>query len=87
MGSEVDAKENFLLTKHVDVTLTIFELIEVELFEFKEAGINCPGSTLTSIMTPSHSTLMRAMEYMGGLRRSELSVPSSPKTPNRSENL
>jgi hypothetical protein len=26
-------------TKHVDVTLTIFELIEVELFEYMEAGI------------------------------------------------
>lgn len=27
------------MTKHVGVTLTIFELIEVELFEFMEAGI------------------------------------------------
>lgn len=26
-------------TKHVAVTLTIFDLIEVELFEFMEAGI------------------------------------------------
>jgi hypothetical protein len=39
MESEVDVEGYFLLTKHVDVTLTIFELIEVELFEFKEAGI------------------------------------------------
>ena len=39
MESEVDAQGYFLLTKHVDVTLTIFELIEVELFEFMEAGI------------------------------------------------
>jgi hypothetical protein len=39
MGSEVDAQGYFLLTKHVDVTLTIFELIEVQLFEFKEAAI------------------------------------------------
>jgi hypothetical protein len=29
----------FLRTKHVDVTLTIFDLIEAELCEFKEAGI------------------------------------------------
>src|SRR5437899_11473374 len=39
MGSEVDAKGYFLLTKHVDVTFTIFELVEVELFEFMKAGI------------------------------------------------
>jgi hypothetical protein len=39
MESEIDAQGYFLLTKHVDVTLTIFELIEVELFEFMEAGI------------------------------------------------
>lgn len=39
MGSEVDAQGYFLLTKHVDVTLCIFDLIEVELFEFLEAGI------------------------------------------------
>jgi hypothetical protein len=39
LGSEVDAQGYFLLTKHVDVTLTIFDLTEVELFEFKEAGI------------------------------------------------
>jgi hypothetical protein len=39
MESEVDAQGFFLLAKHVDVTLTIFELIEVELFEFMEAGI------------------------------------------------
>jgi hypothetical protein len=37
--SDVDAQGHFLLTKHVDVTLTIIELIEVELFEFMEAGI------------------------------------------------
>lgn len=35
MGSEVDARGYFLLTKHVD----IFDLIEVQLFEFMEAGI------------------------------------------------
>ena len=39
MESEVDARGYFLLTKHVDVTLTIFELVEVELFEFMETGI------------------------------------------------
>lgn len=39
MQSEVDADGHFLLTKHVEATLTIFELIEVELFEFMEAGI------------------------------------------------
>jgi hypothetical protein len=39
MESEVDAQGYFLLTKHVAVTLTIFDLIEVELFEFMEAGI------------------------------------------------
>jgi hypothetical protein len=39
MGSEVDAQGYFRLTKHVDVTFTIFELIEVQLFEFTEAGI------------------------------------------------
>jgi hypothetical protein len=39
MESEVDAEGYFLLTKHVDVTLTIFDLIQVELFEFMEAGI------------------------------------------------
>jgi hypothetical protein len=39
MESELDPQGYFLLTKHVEVTLTIFELIEVELFEFMEAGI------------------------------------------------
>lgn len=39
MKSEVDARGYFVLTKHVDVTLHIFDLIEVELFEFMEAGI------------------------------------------------
>lgn len=39
MGSEVDAQRYFPLTKHVAVTLTIFDLIGVELFEFLEAGI------------------------------------------------
>jgi hypothetical protein len=39
MESELDAQGYFLLTKHVEVTLTIFELMEVELFEFMEAGI------------------------------------------------
>jgi hypothetical protein len=39
MESEVNAEGYFLLTKHVAVTLTIFNLIEVELFEFMEAGI------------------------------------------------
>lgn len=39
MTSEVDARGYFVLTKHVEVTFTIFELIEVELFEFTEAGI------------------------------------------------
>ena len=39
MESEIDAQGYFLLTKHVDVTLSIFDLIEVELFEFMEAGI------------------------------------------------
>jgi hypothetical protein len=39
MESEVDAQGYFVLTKHVAVTLTIFELIEVELFDFMEAGI------------------------------------------------
>jgi len=37
--SEIDAREHFVLTKHVDVTFTIFELIEVQLFDFTEAGI------------------------------------------------
>jgi hypothetical protein len=39
MEPEVDAQGYILLTKHVDVTLTIFELVEVELSEIKEAGI------------------------------------------------
>lgn len=39
MESEVDAQGYFLLTKHVAVTLTIFDLIEVQLFDFMEAGI------------------------------------------------
>jgi hypothetical protein len=39
MEREVDAQGYILLTKHVDVTLTIFELVEVELSEIKEAGI------------------------------------------------
>lgn len=39
MTSEVDARGYFVLTKHVDVTFTIFELIEVRLFDFTEAGI------------------------------------------------
>ncbi|WP_314952377.1 hypothetical protein [Bradyrhizobium cosmicum] len=39
MTSEVDARGYFVLTKHVDVTFTIFELIEVQLLDFTEAGI------------------------------------------------
>lgn len=39
MTSEVDARGYFVLTKHVAVTFTIFGLIEVQLFEFMEAGI------------------------------------------------
>lgn len=39
MTSEIDARGYFVLTKHVDVTFTIFELIEVQLFDFTEAGI------------------------------------------------
>jgi hypothetical protein len=39
MGSEPDSKGFFILTKHVVVTLTIFDLALVELFEFMEAGI------------------------------------------------
>lgn len=39
MESKLDAQGDFLLTKHVNVTLTIFELIEAELFQFMEAGI------------------------------------------------
>jgi hypothetical protein len=39
MTSEVDAHGYFVLTKHVDVTFSIFELIEVQLFDFTEAGI------------------------------------------------
>lgn len=39
MGSEVDSRGYFLLTKHVTVTLTVYELIAVELFEFMEAAI------------------------------------------------
>lgn len=39
MESETDARGYFLLTKHVAVTLTILELVEVQLFEFMEAGI------------------------------------------------
>jgi len=39
MGPEVDVQGYFLLTKHVVVTLAILEMIEVQLFEFKEAGI------------------------------------------------
>lgn len=39
MGPEVDAEGCLLLTKHVVVTLTAFDLLEVQLFDFKETGI------------------------------------------------
>ena len=39
MTSEVDAEGHFRLAKHVIVTLTIFDLIEVELSNFAETGI------------------------------------------------
>lgn len=39
MTSEVDARGHFVLTKHVDVTFTIFDLIEVQLYDFTEAGV------------------------------------------------
>lgn len=39
MESELDSQGHFLLRKHAEVTLTIFDLIEVELYEFMEAGI------------------------------------------------
>jgi hypothetical protein len=38
-GAELDAKGFFILTKHVVVTLTMFDLVSVELFDFMEAGI------------------------------------------------
>jgi hypothetical protein len=39
MESETDAEGYYLLSKHVVVTLTFFDLLEVQLFEFMEAGI------------------------------------------------
>lgn len=39
MESGVDGQGYFVLTKHVDATFSIFELMEVQLFEFTEAGI------------------------------------------------
>lgn len=39
MGSEVDTEGQFLLKKHVTVTLNIFDLIEVQLSDFAETGI------------------------------------------------
>lgn len=39
MTSEVDAEGHFLLTKHVAMTLTIFDLIEVHLSNFTGVGI------------------------------------------------
>jgi hypothetical protein len=39
METQTDGNGYFLLTKHVTVTLTLFDLVEVELFEFMEAGI------------------------------------------------
>lgn len=39
MTSKVNAQGYFVLTKHVDVTFTIFDLIAVQLFDFTEAGI------------------------------------------------
>jgi len=39
MTSEIDTHGYYVLTKHVDVTFIIFELIEVQLFDFMEAGI------------------------------------------------
>ncbi len=39
IGSDADERGYLVQTKHVDVTLTIFELIEVELFEFMETAI------------------------------------------------
>jgi hypothetical protein len=39
MESEIDAQGYFLMRKHADMPLTIFELIAVELFKFMEAGI------------------------------------------------
>ncbi|MDD1536133.1 hypothetical protein C7U89_23575 [Bradyrhizobium sp. WBOS4] len=36
--SEIDARDHFVLTKHVNVTFTIFEQIEVQLFDVMEAG-------------------------------------------------
>jgi Immunity protein 50 len=39
MESETDADGYFILTKHVAVALIFFNLVEVQLFEFMEAGI------------------------------------------------
>lgn len=39
MEAEVHEQGYFRQTRHVVVTLTIVELVEVELFEFMEAGI------------------------------------------------
>jgi hypothetical protein len=44
--SAVDAQGYFVQTRHVDVTLTIFELLAVELSEFMEAGIQSPTSSI-----------------------------------------
>src|SRR4051794_142008 len=39
MGSETDARGFFVLTRHVVVTLTLFDLIAVDLSDFREAAI------------------------------------------------
>lgn len=39
IGSDTDAEGYFIQTKTVLVTFSIFNLLEVELFEFMEAGI------------------------------------------------
>jgi hypothetical protein len=39
MTSDIDANGFYVLTKHVDVTLTMHDLVAVELFDFMEGGI------------------------------------------------
>jgi hypothetical protein len=65
MESEVDAQGYFVLTKHVAVTLTIFDLIEVELSISWRPEL-CSGSTSTLMTMASPSASIRVTASTDG---------------------
>jgi hypothetical protein len=86
MGREVDAQGYFLSTKHALVTLHIFELTEVELFEFMEAGIMFG----LDIETDDNGIILNfdsSYGVHGRIKAKRIVVSFEPETSDRAGNL